>query len=150
MILSRPETGQAFERLIAELDAEVQELNRIGSKVALAGEPINATKVMGLAGDRARFRDHVRRLYQEWRQVAPAELPALTAPQPDPREAAASPASAITRPLLTIGEAARKVGVPAKRVREWIFAGHLPAEQGPTGKWKVSGPGLIECYRKHA
>jgi hypothetical protein len=58
MILSRPETGKAFERLIAELDAEVQELNQIGSKVAFAGEPRNAAKVMRLAGERSRFRDH--------------------------------------------------------------------------------------------
>jgi len=36
MILSRPETGQAFEQLIAALDAETQELNQLGSKVALA------------------------------------------------------------------------------------------------------------------
>ena len=37
MILSRPETGQAFEALITALDVEAQELNKIGSKVALAG-----------------------------------------------------------------------------------------------------------------
>lgn len=148
MILSRPETGQAFEQLIAALDAEAQELNQLGSKVALAANPRNAAKIMRLAGERARFRDHVRRLYQEWQQEAPADLATITAPPPDPVEPASGPE--ITGPLLTIGEAARKVGVSPQRIREWIYAGHLPAKQGPTGKWKVSGPGLIACYRKHA
>lgn len=149
MILSRPETGQAFEQLIAALDAEAQELNQLGSKVALAGNPKNAAKVMRLAGERARFRDHIRRLYLEWQKEAPAELPAITAPPPDPIEPP-SPGPKIAGPLMSIGEAARKVGVSSQRIRVWIFSGHLPAKQGPTGKWKVSGPGLIACYRKHA
>ena len=79
----------------------------------------------------------------------PAELAAITAPPPDPMEPAIR-APAVAGPLLTIGVAARKVGIPVQRIREWISAGHLPAKQGPTGKWKVSAPGLIECYRKHA
>ena len=149
MILSRPETGQAFEQLITALDAEAQELNQLGSKVALAGNPKNAAKVMRLAGERARFRDHIRRLYQEWQQEAPADLPVINAPPPDPMELV-PPAPEIAKPLLSIGEAAKKVGVSSQRIREWIFAGHLPAKQGPTGKWLVSGPGLIACYRKHA
>jgi hypothetical protein len=149
MIFSRPETAKAFEQLIAALDAEAQELNLLGSKVALAGNPKNANKVMKLAGERARFRDHVHRLYQEWQQDAPADLPVVIAPPPEPLESM-PPAPEIAGPLLSIGEAAKKVGVSPQRIREWIFAGHLPAKQGPTGKWKVSGPGLITCYRKHA
>lgn len=50
----------------------------------------------------------------------------------------------------TIGEAARRVGVSSSRIREWIYAGNLPAKQGPTGKWQVFGPGLIACCRQHA
>lgn len=150
MILSRPETGQAFERLITALDAEVRELNEIGSKVAFHGITRNAPRVMKLAAERARFRDHVSRLYREWQQEAPADLPAITASPPDPVEPASPPTPEIAGPLLSIGEAAKKVGVSAQRIREWIFAGHLPAKQGSTGKWKVSGPGLIECYRRHA
>jgi len=150
MILSRPETGQAFERLIAALDAEVKALNEIGSKVAHEGFARNAPRVMRLAAERARFRDHVRRLHHEWQQEEPAELPAIVAPPPDPAEPVAPPSPEIAGPMLTIGEAAKKVGVSPKRIREWIVAGHLPAQQGPNGKWKVSGPGLILCYRKHA
>lgn len=149
MILSRPETGQAFEQLIAALDAEVVALNELGSKVAHHGFARNAPRVMKLAAERARFRDHVSRLYREWQQEALADLPAITAPPPDPVEPV-SLAAEIAGPLLSIGEAARKVGVAPQRIREWIYAGHLPAKQGPTGKWKVSGPGLITCYRKHA
>ncbi len=149
MILSRPETGQAFEQLIAALDAEVKTLNELGSKVAHHGFARNAPRVMKLAAERARFRDHVSRLYREWQQEAPAELAAITAPPPELVEPVA-PEPEIAGPLLTIGEAAKKVGVSPQRIREWIFAGHLPAKQGPTGKWKISGPGLIDCYRKHA
>lgn len=150
MIHSRPETGQAFEKLIAALDAEVMALNDIGSKVAYDGITPNAPRVMKLAAERARFRDHVRRLYQEWLQEAPSALPAITAPPPDTAESALPPAPEIAGPFLTIGEAAKKVGVTPMRIREWIGAGHLPAKQGPTGKWQISGPGLIACYRKHA
>ena len=54
MILSRPETGQAFEQLIAALDAEVKALNEIGSKVAFHVVTPNAPRVMKLAAERAR------------------------------------------------------------------------------------------------
>ena len=74
MILSRPETGKAFERHIAELDAEVAALNELGSKVAHHGFARNAPRVLKLAAERARFRDHVSRLYREWQQEAPAEV----------------------------------------------------------------------------
>jgi len=150
MILSRPETAKAFELLIAQLDEEVRELREIGSKVAFQGVASKATGVLKLAAARAQFRDHIHLLYQKWQQVEPTGLSAITAPPPDPPEVPAPLTPDIQGPLLSIGEATRKVGVSQKQIREWIFAGHLPAKQGPTGKWRVSGPGLIECFRKHS
>lgn len=151
MILSRPETGRAFEQLIAALEAETCDLNELGARVARESEPKKGAAILKLAGERARFRDHISALHAEWKKIEPDRLAPITSRDPTlppPGTIMAATATKPAGPLLTIGEAARKVGVTPKQIRDWIFAGHLPAQQGPSGRWKVSGPGLIECYRK--
>jgi hypothetical protein len=34
--------------------------------------------------------------------------------------------------------------------RDDFSPGLLPAQQGPSGRWKVSGPGLIQCFRERS
>lgn len=151
MILSRPETGHAFEQLIAALDAESGDLNRLGSQVAQNGDARKAAVILKLAGERARFRDHIKVLHTEWQQIEPQGLAPITTPDPmlpAPGTTVAIPTVKPAGPLLTIAAAARKVGVAPAKIREWLYAGKLAGQQGPTGQWKVSGPDLIRCYRE--
>lgn len=153
MILSRPETATAFAQLIAALDSEAKDLNELGTKVALAGETRNAAKLMKLAAERGRFREHIASLFEQWKKVEPDNLAHVTAgPRPGDRlEILQSKPTPLSRKIkgLTVAEAARKLMVKPALIQQWIGNGKLTAYQRVSGTWKILPADLIACYQKH-
>ncbi len=151
MIVSLPATEAAFQQLIAALDAEVKELNAIGSKVAIHGVTQNAPRIMKLARERAIFRDHIVFLHNQWKQDEPAGIAYLQVQLPEPLEPVSSKKPVLSRSVkgLSLAEAAKKLMVKPAKVKTWLETGTLKGYRRVSGTWKITQSDLADFYRNH-
>lgn len=151
MILSQPATDAAFRQLVAALESETNELNQLGTRVALAGNPKNAQKLMRLAGERAKFRDHVKFLHKEWEKPEPIGIRNLQVTSEAAAVGEARPVTPLSRKTkgLTLAQAAAKLGVRSEKVQGWLDAGTLKGYRRVSGTWKILQTDLVEFYRQH-
>ena len=149
MALPSPAVDAAFIHLAAALDTEATEFQTIGGVVFYRGTPLEARRVLELAGDRATLRDHIRYLHAQWQSDAQNFFSKLAVQPPTPKsEKVKNP------PLSNIGgmsvkSAAKKIAVSEDEIVEWLEAGKLKGYRGVGGRWKITKVNLIKFYRKH-
>jgi hypothetical protein len=151
MLVSLPATDNAFQKLIAALEAEVTELNSIGTKVAFHGDARNARKTMDLAGERAKLRDHIVFLYKQWKQDEPVGIRDLQVEVPGQVETPVTTRSPLSPRVagMSVKEAAQKLCVDPAKIVSWLEEGKLTGFRRVSGRWKILQKDLVEFSRVH-
>ncbi len=152
MILSKAATETAFKTLIKALDDEAMALREIGQNVAANGSIMSesAAGVLALAGERARFRDHIVYLESLWREERPLgikRLPVIRRDDPA-NQPIRNPPLAKKVPGLSLPEAAEALGVTPKRLLLWIKNENIHAFPQGSGRWKISRNELARFCRE--
>lgn len=151
MLEAPSKTQAAFLALLEALDAEIKELQTAGQeRFHERGLPRAARPLLKDAVHRARIRDELAKLHEQWLHQAPLPPP----PPPPPIERATPEerrrvARFKAMPGLSLREAAKRLGVRPAKLLGWLEGGLLKGKQLSRTKWKIAGQDLVNFAREH-
>lgn len=153
MSLENSETAvdAAFSQLIAAIDTDLADLDRMGREVFHNVSPRQALGVLQRVRDRKALRSKVVELNDLQKHCAPmAPLPSIPQPLSKRKERAERTGPGLIRNIegMSDSEAAKHLGVKPAKIREWLESGTLKGYRRVSGKWKIAKVDLIAFMRE--
>jgi excisionase family DNA binding protein len=130
----------AFRQLLAALDAEIAELNRLGSHTFHDISPVQARGLLQRAHNRAVLRACLSKLHAQWETDTPI---AVHAPPVEPPPPPMTPEIARRVKGLSLARAAEKLMVGETTIKAWLEEGKLKGFRLTRGRWRIPEHELI-------